>query len=47
MSPGVTFKRRPVVALAVLLVLGGALSWMSVGKGTAADTKPVPITYTQ
>jgi hypothetical protein len=45
MSPGVTFRRRPVVALALLLVIGGALSYMSVGKGTPAATKAVALTY--
>ena len=36
MSPGVTFKRRPMVALAILAVLGAGLSYLSVGKGKVA-----------
>ena len=45
MSPGVTFRRRPVVALALLLVIGGALSYMSVGKGKPAGKKLVGLSY--
>ena len=37
MSIGVTFKRRPLVAAAILVVLVGGLSYLSVGKGTKAD----------
>ena len=36
MSIGVTFKRRPLVAAAILVVLAAGLSYMSVGKGTKA-----------
>ena len=39
------FRRRPVVALALLLVIGGALSFMSVGKGKPADKELVGISY--
>ena len=36
MSPGVTFKRRPMIAVALLLIVGVGLSFNSVGKGTPA-----------
>ena len=36
MSPGVTFKRRPIVALVILAVVVVGLSYMSVGKGKVA-----------
>ena len=33
MSPGVTFKKRPMIAFALLAIVGLGLSWNSVGKG--------------
>ncbi len=44
MSPGVTFKRRPIVALVVLAVVGLGLSYNSVGKG--AKIPPQEVAYT-
>ena len=44
MSPGVTFKRRPIVAVIVFAVLGLGLSYKSVGKGAKAE--PLKVVYT-
>ena len=41
MSPGVTFKRRPIVALVVLAVVGLGLSYNSVGKGVKKEPQLV------
>ena len=43
MSPGVTFKRRPIIAAVILLAIVGSLSYMSVGKGAPADKAVVEI----
>ena len=41
MSPGVTFKRRPLIAAVILLIVGVGLSYNSVGKGT--PVKPMEL----
>ena len=43
MSPGITFKRRPMIAGVMLLIIVGGLSFMSVGKGTPADKESIDI----
>ena len=45
MSIGITFKRQPLVALGLLAVLVGVLSYQSSGKGTPADKKGLKVAY--
>ena len=42
---GITFKRRPIIALVLLAALVGGLSYASVGKGTPADKAGETVAY--